>query len=96
MGAKSTFLGDIFFLIPPDGLIGAGLHNLVSALGLFRIDQNDTVISLIHRPVLGCFHTRGIITMHARNRQIGYIDYRILSSFPAHDVHPTMLMAGLG
>src|SRR4029077_3083360 len=49
MGVEGPGLRQLLFLVPPDVAVGAGLDDLLLALGLDRIDDNDAVLALLDR-----------------------------------------------
>jgi hypothetical protein len=95
MGAKGAFLGDTVLLIPPDRIIRARFNDILLPLGLFRVNDNDAIISLVHSAVLCRLDARGHIAMHAGDWQIGHINDGILPPLFAHDIDPPVTMARL-
>src|SRR4051812_14876676 len=48
MGVKGPDLRHLEFLVPPDVAVGAGIDEVLAALRLLGIDQDDAVVTLLH------------------------------------------------
>ena len=70
------------FLVPPDVTVGTGFDELLPALGLFRIDQHDSVLALADRTIRRRLDTRRVVAMVAHGRHIGDVDHRHAGRVP--------------
>ncbi len=49
MGVERPELRHLMLLVPPDVAVGAGVDEVLAALGLLRIDDDDAVVALLDR-----------------------------------------------
>ena len=94
MGIESPGLRHLFFLVPPDGAVGAGLHQVALALGLHRIDQHDAVVALGDGAVLGLLHARRIVAVLAHPGQERHVDHWTGAALLAVDLDPFVAVLG--
>src|SRR5271166_7160363 len=74
MGVEDPGLRDLLLLIPDDRPIGAGPDNVLAALGLHWIDDDDAVIAFADG-VAGVANAGRIVAVIAHHRQIGGLDH---------------------
>jgi hypothetical protein len=94
MGTHGAFLRDICFLVPVDGAVGTTVHQFFDSLCPTSIDHHDTILPARYAAV-GSLRAGGILAVLARHSQIADIDARVLATFRALDIHPSMVMSGL-
>jgi 3-oxoacid CoA-transferase subunit B len=90
MRVEGPVLRQLQLLVPPDLAIGAGLDQLLLALRLDRIDEDDAVRALGDGAVLGGLHAGCVVAMVAHGRNVGDVDHRHLPAFLLQDVDPAM------
>ena len=97
VGAHGAFLGDLLLLVPVHRAHRAGVHDLLLALGLDGIDDDDAVLALVHRPVLGSGHAGGVVAVGTGSGDGGGLDAPlVVPPLPLFDVHPELAHVGLG
>ena len=97
VGAHGAFLGDLLLLVPVHRAHRAGVHDLALALGLDGIDDDDAVLALVYRPVLGRSHAGGVVAVGARSGDGGGLDAPlVVPPLPLPNVHPELAHVGLG
>ena len=78
MGIEIPRLRHLVLLVPPDVAVGAGVDQVLAALGLVRIDQDDAVVALLHRAA--AFGDAGrVVALVAHGGSVGDVDHRRLA-----------------
>src|SRR5271166_425579 len=84
MGVEDPGLRDLLLLIPDDSPIGAGVDDVLAALGLHWIDDDDAVVAFADG-VAGVAHAGRIVAVIAHHRQIGGLHHRRAALDAAQD-----------
>src|SRR5258708_536686 len=88
MGVEGPGLRQLLLLVPPDVAVRAGLDDLLLALGLDRIDDDDAVLALLDRALRRGLDAGRVVAVIAHGRNIGDVDHRDLPAFLLQDVDP--------
>src|SRR4030043_1574107 len=75
MSTASTFLGYVQVFIKINGMVGTGVDTALAAGALYRVDDDQAVISLIYSTFYGAGRdTRCLIAMHTEDGEIMHLD----------------------
>src|SRR4029077_20987849 len=78
MGVKRPGLRQLLLLVPPDVAVGAGIDDLLLALGLDRIDDDDAVLALPDGALRCRLDAGRVVAVIAHGRNVGDVDHRDL------------------
>jgi len=84
MRAPRAFLSDVQTLIEEDSAVRAGIHAVLAACTLHRVDDNQAIIPLVDGPDYRAgLHAGGFIAVHA---QMGAVSNLDLGHCPSHSL----------
>src|SRR5271166_5868419 len=84
MGVEDPGLRDLLLLVPDDSPIGAGVDDVLAALGLHWVDDDDAVVTFADG-VAGEAHAWRVVAVIAHHRQIGGLHHRRAALDAAQD-----------
>src|SRR5215475_4535591 len=87
VGVERPSLRHLVLLVPPDVAVRAGVHQVFSPFGFFRVDEDDPVGPLGDRAAAPG-HARRIVAVIAHGGQVGDVDHRHLPALLLPDVDP--------
>src|SRR3989304_2105781 len=96
MCAESALLGELLVLVPEDHPVGAGLHQLLLAARLVRVDHHDPVAAPVDRPAPGGLHARRLRALLAGRGDVMNADAgRVELTLDLVDAYPEVAEGGL-
>src|ERR1700683_4239251 len=78
VGVKGPGLRQLLLLVPPDVAVGTGVDDLLLALGLDRVDDDDAVLALLDGALRRRLDAGCVVAVIAHGRNIGDVDHRDL------------------
>jgi len=97
MSAAGTFLGYVQVFIEVNDMVGAGINTALAAGALYRVDDDQSVISLIDSAFYRAgWDTRSIVAMHTEDGEIMHLDLGYSTSDELVLLQPEMSCVWLG
>lgn len=94
VGVEDPVLGELQFLVPAHGAVGAGVDQVAAAAGGLGVDDDDAVVALFHG-ALARFDAGRVVAVVAHRRQVDDVHDGRLAVLGPFQLQPGSAVQGL-